>query len=73
MRTIEEIQSEYSKRCVALGELRWRLHVIEHQISEEIRQIEALDQEAFAVRKLSAESENTHNTVPNAEINQQQE
>jgi hypothetical protein len=71
MRTIEEIQSEYSKRCVALGELRWRLHVVEHQINEEIRKIEALDQEAFAVRKLSAESQNTQPSAPTAENTQE--
>lgn len=73
MRTVEEIQKEYAQRCTSLGELRWRLHVIEHQINEEIRKIEALDQEAYAVRKLSAESENTQDPATNAEIIQQQE
>lgn len=57
MRTLEDIQRDYAQRCTALGELRWRLHIVEHQISEEIRKIEALDLEAFRVKNQSAESD----------------
>ena len=72
MRTIDEIQQIFAQKCMSLGELHWRQKVIKHQIEETIRAIELLDQEAYAIKKASAASENTQQSTTTAENTQQE-
>lgn len=67
MRTIEQIQQDYAQKCLALGDLVYKQRTLHAQAEDIIRNIEALDHEALALRKASAAAENAQESTAPAE------
>ena len=58
MRSIEEVNGEYSRLCAIVGEQTYRIRQIEQERTNNLRRIEVLEDEARAAK--AAESEATH-------------
>jgi len=58
MRSIEEVNAEYSRLCALIGEQTYRIKQLEQERNNNIRRIEVLEDEARAVK--AAEGEATH-------------
>lgn len=62
MRTSEEMDTEYSKLCAQLGDVQFKMQLLSDTHQHLMRQLQALQQEATALKNQPKEEVNVEGT-----------